>query len=417
VVVPHRLAPKGAALPAFNLINAPDEEAHLQYLQTINRAGRLPAAEDTYEYHQPPLYYILASAGFQAGVPAARLFTLAAGLAGVLVIFAAARLLLPQEPGTAVLAAGIAALLPMRQAVYSSVGNDALTELLFSLFLLSVLSVMRNGLTAARAAQTGAAVGLALATKGSAVLLLPLSAAALWVWRLGGEDSRALLRFGAVMVSVAALLSAPVYVRNLRLFGALTPFKAFAREFEGTAKASDWIGKQPLSVDPVSGSLQPGPVMDRLGYTLLVANWTCRTFLGSWTPPGKPAEQGIPRFLPPPFYLLGALPLLFVPIGLWRLHMRRKEMFIPLQVHFIRLMFATLLLVALSFAAFTFHWFQAQGRYLYPAMLPMAVLGAMGFRAAVPPSRRAAATGAFLGLLALLDFLFLFTAILPAYQP
>src|SRR5947209_4742735 len=49
----------------FNYINAPDEAAHLGYVRALAVGHRLPVRGDaefpTYEWHQPPLYYALAS--------------------------------------------------------------------------------------------------------------------------------------------------------------------------------------------------------------------------------------------------------------------------------------------------------------------------------------------------------------------
>jgi len=44
----------GEAVPPWE---APDEPWHMAYAEAL-AAGRLPAAEETYEAHQPPLYYV-----------------------------------------------------------------------------------------------------------------------------------------------------------------------------------------------------------------------------------------------------------------------------------------------------------------------------------------------------------------------
>jgi hypothetical protein len=52
---------------------------------------------------------------------------------------------------------------------------------------------------------------------------------------------------------------------------------------------------------------------------------------------------------------------------------------------------------------------QTQGRYLYPAMLPICLLLALGWLAVFPPKYRSLAGGCLLGVMALLAALFLST--------
>ena len=55
-----------------------------------------------------------------------------------------------------------------------------------------------------------------------------------------------------------------------------------------------------------------------------------------------------------------------------------------MQISLVRLFWIAAALVALSFAGFIWTFFQAQGRYLYPAMLPASILIALGVRALSP---------------------------------
>src|SRR5579884_2129340 len=62
--------------------------------------------------------------------------------------------------------------------------------------------------------------------------------------------------------------------------------------------------------------------------------------------------------------------------------------------------FAAVGVVAISFLAFILQYFQMQGRYLYPAMLPICLLLALGWRGVFPPRYRDLASGMLLALLA-----------------
>lgn len=404
---------------AGSFINAPDERAHLIYVRAIAYGGRAPVQADrefpTYQWHQPPFYYALASIFYAGGDRAVRWFSLLCGLATLYVIFRTVRRLFPEEPALAVMAMGFAALLPMRQAITGSVGNDALIELLFSLTLLFLIEAFRGGFTLRRAGMIGAVVGAALLTKASGLLLLPVVGAALFLLWKEGEPSKAVWQGGLALLAVTTALALPWYARNFQLYGEFTPVKGFLREFEGTSKASDWIGKRPVKADLWTGDLrQSDSTMTRAGYLSLVANWTFRTFWASYTPP-RLAGMGIPQFLPASFYLLYALATLAAFAGLIPLHFRQRAEFTKRQRFLIYLFFLTVALVILSFIGFIWTFFQAQGRYLYPAMLPLSLLFALGIRSLLPVRYRDLVLLSLLALFFILAAAFLTTAVIPAY--
>lgn len=397
-----------------SFINAPDEPAHLEYIRILTTEHRLPVRGDsTYEWHQPPLYYVLAAPLYALGPMAIRALSILMGALSLGLIFLSARKLFPNDPVLSVLALGIAALLPMREAVTASVGNDVLTELLFSLFLYQLIGAFTNGFTIRNAIPLGLTLGAALMTKATGLLLVPILFAALFLLWRQGESKPAVFRGAAWILVLALVCTAGWYGRNIQLYHELTPIKAFVHEFEGTAKASDWLGR-PMTVDLWSGSLQSGEPMTRAGYLSLVANWTFRTFWAAYTPPAL-ARQGIPRFLPPNYYLLYFLLVVVALAGLTRLHFRRNTDFSALQRSFVALMFLTLFLVAASFVGFIWTFFQAQGRYLYPAMLPIALLGALGLRAVFPPEYKDKATGLLLLILTVLSLAFITQGVMQAY--
>ncbi len=401
-----------------SLINAPDESAHIGYVKALVEERRLPTRNDaalTYEWHQPPLYYTLCAPLYGAGPLAMRWLSLACGLGSLVFIFMATRRLFPNDAPLAVFATGVAALIPMRQAVYASVGNDALVELLFSAALYQIVLAFTNGFTARRAATLGLIIGAALLTKANGLLLLPVVAASLYYLWQGGESPPVIARNAIYLVSLVVCCTAFWYLRNVRLYHELTPITAFMHEFEGTSKASDWIGT-PRAADLWTGDLVPSGPMDRAGYLSLVSNWTFRSTFGAYTPLGL-ASAGVPRFMKPPtFYLPYALMLAAALAGLTRLHFRRHAELNAMQIAVVRLFWLAGILVALSFGAFIWKFFQAQGRYLYPAMLPLAILIALGARSLIPAKYRDAGTGAVLGLMGLLSLAFLVSGIVPAYS-
>ncbi|HSV74107.1 MAG TPA: glycosyltransferase family 39 protein [Chthonomonadales bacterium] len=401
-----------------SFINAPDEPAHLACVRLIATERRLPTRADsatTYQWHQPPLYYLLAAPLWHLGPLAVRGLGIAFGLAGVLLVWAGARRLAPGDLGAATLAAGLAALLPMRHAVTSAAGNDALTEALTTLTLVLALGVMAAGPSPARAAGLGASLGAALLAKASALTLVPIVLAAMLWTRRTGHTWRSVVLGCAVMAAASVAVSGWWFARNLALYGAPLPTAAFAEAFAGTQQARDWVDR-PVRADLLTGELAPADSpLGRSGYTLLIANWTWRTLIGAYTPPAG-APMGVPRFLPPGFYLPHLLLAAWAAAGLALLLVRARGR--PPAHGWARavLLAAAALLVLAAFAAFTWTYFQAQGRYLFPAMLPIAGLAAVGIRATVPEARRGMVSATILSVLALLSALFLFGAVIPAYE-
>jgi hypothetical protein len=171
---------------------APDEGAHLKYVQVLAKEGRLPRlnlaqrrnslADPDYESHQPPLYYALAvpfyalgklAGGEAIGGQACRALSILIGLAGTVLVWLLARELAPERSALWLSAAGLAAFLPMRLSIIASVSNDALAEATNSLALLLMLRALRGPWGVRQAAWLGVALGAALLTKQNAVLLLP----------------------------------------------------------------------------------------------------------------------------------------------------------------------------------------------------------------------------------------------------
>ncbi len=381
--------------------NAPDEAAHVAYVRAVAH-GRLPTRASAqndpqgYEWHQPPLYYGLAAPLLSFGPRAVRLASILCGLAGLGLIYRAGRLLFPDNPQTALLATGIAALTPAHVAITSTVNNDALLEVCCSFALLTLFASLRGGFTTARAGWLGLALGAAILTKATGVLLLPFILIALVLLRRGGEPLPNLLRGLGWTLTVAFALCGWWLARNFHLYGEPLPLQAFRASFGGTVQAAD-----------VASGRVPGlDVGGWGGYYALAALWTFQSF---WAVYGTPRSAliGAPRFLPAQFYGLLAAFVAAGLAGLTRLHFRRKTDFTEAQRTAITLLFGWLALIGVAFVLFLRQYFQTQGRYLYPAMLPICLLLALGWQAVIPPRYASLANGLLLALLFTLSLAFL----------
>ena len=370
-----------APIGATGYQDAPDEEAHMTFVRVV-AAGRMPSVDKpgvspadnrpSYEWHQPPLYYFLAARFLPLGNMGVRLLSVLIGVVCILAIFLTARVLFSEQPDVAILAAGIAALIPGHCAITSVVNNDGLLELCFSGHLLLLSIVLTRGLTARRAMMLGSVLGAALLTKATAVLLLPITILALLLLWRNGETTRSVFRSAIIIAGAAAVISGWWFIRNGVLYHEWLPLTAFQKSFEGTVKATDVVsGGTGLPVDSWQS------------YAALVAQWAFQSFFAVYSTPGG-AQIGKPAFLPGQLYLLTAVATFAVMAGLLALLLRRRDEFTRSQMDGIRILVATLGLVTASFVLFTAHYFQAQGRYFYPAMLPISLLSALGWRALFP---------------------------------
>ncbi len=381
------------------LQNAPDEAAHVFYAKELH-AGRYPTQQSVgsnplgYEWHQPPLYYFAIAQLTPLGEKPMRFVSIGLGLLSLWLIFQVGRRLFPTDPLIPTIATGFAALLPTHIAITSTVNNDAPTEVLFSCVLLILVTSFRGGFTANRALYLGLAVGLALLVKATALLLILITLFALVLLKKNGQETRQLLSYALLSMGVVLILSGWWFVRNGMLYGEVLPLQSFKRAFAGTAKASDFVQG-----------------MGWGGYLSWVGQWTFQSFFAVFGTPKSAEKGGIPIFLPTPIYGIFAVWVLAVFAGITRLHFKRYQLFSLLQLHGIWTFLATIGLVLASFVFFILTYFQAQGRYLYPALLPISLMTTLGWLALFPEKSKKAAGLGWLVFLGLIAVLYLFMAV------
>ena len=409
--------------------NTPDEGAHFQYVAYVAREWRLPKFEGYagvgYEAHQPPLYYFLAAVVYAltgGEGKAMRLLSTLCSAGVVWLVWLTLRRLAPERPLLALTGMGFAAFLPMHIAIGSAVGNDALTNLLFAAVLYALLvhlsrasgsealtpspspTLWERGVGAHRCAPLSAFLlsrfagegvggegktrllllpvltGLTLLTKATGILLIPIMLLGVIVAaRLqSGRWARAL---GAATLALVMtlLVSGWWLARNYILYGDPLLQRTFLEVFAGTAKAQDFINQ----------GLSWGQ------YARLVADWTFRSF---WFAYGMPetARTGLPNFLPDSVYLgLGVLTL-GAAVGFV---LRLREPSPSWARVWLLLAGLCLLLTLVSFVLFVRVFFQTQGRYFYPALLPISVFWAIGWERLVPERYRPTALLGITGVL------------------
>ncbi|MCX7800283.1 MAG: glycosyltransferase family 39 protein [Fimbriimonadales bacterium] len=346
--------------PALD-IGAPDERQHANYVQRLLEGSGLPVFNpedpnlyESYQSHQPPLYYALAAGwsrlvGLASAVdPEAgfrlRLLNVLIGSLGVWGLFLAGRWL-TMDDRTGLMAAAIGGLLPMGCALSGAVSND---PLLIALCTFSLAFQIRA--TSERAGRydlwwAALFAGLAMLTKTSGVALLPgLALAAWWSGRRRPEKRGWLRALGPALLAVAVVL--PWWIRNSLLYGDPLAARAFQQAFTGAMQASQGMERVGVA-----------------GYWLEVVKGTWCSFVGVfgywdiWLDPRLYAASALAAALG----LAASLVRLRLerPAGLW-----------------VAAVFGVCVLAL--FVRFNLQYFQAQGRYLHPAIAAFAVWIAFG---------------------------------------
>jgi len=207
-------------------INGYDEPAHAGYMLTLVREGRLPNPLEGWSTFHPPLYYVASSVVWQLAEPfgphavlvALRLVGVAATLLAGAVSFRLLRQLGTNLPTTTV-ATLLTVFVPCRQLATTMLGNEAMAAALVAVALLFLVRLQRDPRRLACAVAAGVFAGLALATKYTALALLPASVLPFLRTRFEARERRA----AAALAFAIALIAGPIYARNVALTGTPLP--------------------------------------------------------------------------------------------------------------------------------------------------------------------------------------------------
>lgn len=223
-------------LPRLPRIYGFDAEGHEQYIRLVQAEGRLPLANEGWQMYQPPLYYALSAALLElcgltvaedAAVPLLRGFNGLVGWLHVAAVVWLLHLLFPKEPWKAAVGGLVVAALPAHLLLSHYVTNEPLAALGVTVALALALKAGRASRPAGPAAGAGVALGLALLTKFSALLAVPIVLGLLWHGEghgakrvhLGRGDRAARLSPALLAALVAGLICAWHYLRVWKHFG------------------------------------------------------------------------------------------------------------------------------------------------------------------------------------------------------
>jgi 4-amino-4-deoxy-L-arabinose transferase-like glycosyltransferase len=372
---------------------APDEPAHYNYIRQLSE-GQWPVIEAqdydeayrsaavsarfappysidplTYEDWQPPLYYLLQTPLFtltNGELAPLRLMNLLIGAVTVALAYGIGRLLWPRRSWLALLVAAFVALLPQHLALLASLNNDSLAELLIAAILWLTIRQTQRETDVAESLwfSSGVLLGLGFLTKATVYIMAPvLALALLWHYR---RQTTSLVRNGLLVFVPAFLLGLPWWLRNLLVYPGFDPLANRAHDsvVVGQVRTAEWLAAYGLA-GTVQRFLQTtfqsfwgqfgwmGVVMDRRIYLLLLL-FTLAVLAGfvwavvQWVRSAGPDSPSITR---------GSALILA----------------------------ATFSFSLLVYLGYNLTFVQHQGRYLFPALIPIAIAVAISIKSWMRP--------------------------------
>jgi 4-amino-4-deoxy-L-arabinose transferase-like glycosyltransferase len=374
------------------------DQAYLSRLTSERFPPELSIAPVEYEDHQPPLYYLLATPVyllFDGAVLPLRLVSVALGALLLLVAFGTVRAIFPTQPELALIVAAFIAFIPQHVAMTAGVNNDTLAELIVGGTLWAL--VVYVGGRGDRPWPVGLLLAVALLTKTTAYAVVVVAVVAVLMrWRREHRTCKWAAGQLAWMLVPALLLSAPWFIRNCLTYGWRDPL--------GLARHNEIV----------VGQMRTSEYLALYGWASYWERALRFTFQSFW---GQFGWMGV--VLPARIYQALALlsALLIIGFIIHLLQQRRPSQSpnppVPQSPNLLAL-FAVL--TFLSFVWYNLTFVQHQGRYLFPALIPIGTAAALGLSALViilPRRWRPWAIAALFAGLAALDVYCLFKFIIP----
>ena len=406
---------------------APDEPAHFNYIRHIAETGTLPVLQRgdydqayleqikaakfpasmsidaiRYEAYQPPLYYLAATpiyliargAGIDATVIALRLFSVVFGLVVLIVAYSIVREIFPNDDLFALATVGAIATIPQHIAVSASISNDLAAEVVLALILWIAIKRVNGAIRDSQFVILGGiAFGAALLTKTTAYVpgALVLIGAILVTKQLRITNYE--LRIIFFLFALAALIAAPMFARNLLIYGITDPL--------GIARHDAVVIGQPTTAEMIT----------RFGLNKIVSDFFVVTFKSFWAQFGWMGVLVHERI----YIALAALTVIailghiFYAIRI----LRQRDLLSPAQWWCAILLSAMIGVAVADYVLYNFKFLQFQGRYLFPALVPLALFLVIGLRELIPNAFRKIIFALLYIALVALDVVCLFWFIVP----
>ena len=363
---------------------APDEPAHYNYIRQL-ADGNLPVMAQgdydqayldevrgalfapeyaitsiEYEDWQPPLYYLLLTPIFNVTngtILPLRLASLLFGAGVVFLAYQIARLLFPQAPWVAWSTAVFVAFIPQHIAMLSSVNNDSLSEFIIALLLYLLLRwVTRDGIRKVGDDRRwliglGIVLGFGFLTKATVYLMAPVLAVAI-LWQYWGTWQR-LFQAGVLLFAPAFLLGSFWWVRNVAVYGGL--------DIMGKAAHDSVVVGQPRTVEWIA----------EYGLNGTIVRFIQTTFNSFW---GQFGWMAVPMNSPRAIYWLLIALCGTAVLGLLLYRFTTSQLPVQFRSRLpVLILWLIFLLTVAVHVGYNMTFVQHQGRYLFPALIPIAL--------------------------------------------
>jgi len=398
-----RFVAEGRGLPVLQ--SGDYDAAYLESIKAARFPPSMPIDSIRYEFWQPPLYYALAAPIYLAtsgSLLALRLFSVALGGFVVVLAFLIVRRSAPGSLALALGSAAFVAFVPQHVAMMAGAQNDGVAELLLALIVLQMLNLELQT-ASLKWGRLGLTLGLALLTKGTIYMAVPLVAVAIWLkYRSQSpRDSRWLVQRGVLAFGPALVLVLPWWIRNAAAYG--WPDLVVSIRHDAV----------------VLGQTTPAEWIARFGLGGYWRDFAVTTFHSFW---GQFGWMGVP--MNGRYYAILAGVSLVAFIGfIWYSNVKSQISNFKGHSRIANLKFETWILIfwvvfaALDYVGYNVKYVQFQGRYLFPALIPIGLAFTIGLRqwtTLLPRAWRDLALAVpFVGLVAL-DVVALFRMIVPA---
>lgn len=370
----------------------PDEPAHYNYVVDIAEKHRLPVLQMgdypqeyleeikaakfpphmsieaiRYESHQPPLYYILAAVVYNAARSvdaegqflALRVLSVFLGSLLLLLCYAIVKEIFPDEEFLALTTTAMVATVPMHIAMSAAVNNDTLAEVILAGIILLCLRHLKSGLSMRQVALLGFLMALALLTKTGIYIPAAVSVVFALAVRARAEGGQSILQQAAVIAGLA-MLSAWWFLRNVLTYGDLDLF--------GWQRHDSVVIGQPTTAQWVS---QQGLMQTMRDFFIV----SFRSFWAQFGWMGILIDSRLYAFLGLVSIMIGVGFILFLLRAI-----RDRQLLARFQRWALLLLLLVFVLVAAGHMLYNLKFVQHQGRYLFPALVPIALAFALGLR-------------------------------------
>lgn len=382
------------------LVQGDYDQAYLEKIKAAKFSPNLSVDAIRYESYEPPAYYIAAipfylaarAAGLDA-VAALRFFSVALGALLLVIAYRVFGHLFPSMPLLRLAGVGFMATVPMHIAMSAAINADIFAEVLVALLILVSLGRVQGRIGDRRFALiAGVLYGLILLSSikmyaGGLLIVL-----AEWRFRMGRIETKG-IRTLAGALGLSLLVSIWWFARNALLYGGTDLF--------GLARHDAVVTGQPTSAEWVA----------QFGFVNVVGQFLATTFRSFWAQFGWMGVLVSDRI-----YLALSLLTFTVILGLlvriYRIarEVRRQDRSLIGNWGLMGLWLAVALL---DYVLYNLHYYQPQGRYLFPALVPIAALSVVGLHEIFDKRYAALLFGLIYAAMLALDLVSLFWFIVP----